>query len=210
MNKAVFLDKDGTLIQDVPYNVHPDAIWLMPGAITGLKRLHKLGYKLIVITNQAGVAHGYFSERALRQVEEHLHWLLSLAGIPLTGFYYCPHHREGALSEYAVACDCRKPEPGLILRAADDHDIDCGRSWMVGDILHDVEAGQRAGCRTILINNGGETEWQLSENRLPQFMAGNLVEVARIITAHNELEPGKNGLGRRELSLPYQAQLTTW
>ena len=180
---AVFLDKDGTLIEDVPYNVDPDLIRLAPGAGVGLPLLHAAGYRLIVISNQSGVARGLFPEAALAGVEARLRALLADLGVPLAGFYYCPHHPEGSVDSYAVACACRKPEPGLILRAAHEHGIDLARSWFVGDILHDVEAGRRAGCRTVLIDNGNETEWLLSPQRLPHHLAADLAQAAHIILA---------------------------
>ena len=154
---AVFLDKDGTLIEDLPYNVVPSLIRLAPGAAEGVVRLHAAGYRLLVISNQSGVARGIFREEALAAVEETLRSLLSELGVPLAGFYYCPHHPEGVMPGYAIDCSCRKPGPGMILRAAEDHAIDLERSWFVGDILDDVEAGRLAGCRTVLIDNGNET-----------------------------------------------------
>jgi D,D-heptose 1,7-bisphosphate phosphatase len=181
LEKAAFLDKDGTLIEDVPYNVDPDLIRWAPGALAGLRLLHTAGYHLIVITNQSGVAHGYFAEAALSGVEAKLRHLLAEAGLPLTGFYYCPHHPTGVLPPYAVTCGCRKPEPGLILQAAQEHGIDCAQSWFIGDILNDVEAGRRAGCQTILLANGGETEWLLSPQRLPHYITTDLAEAARIV-----------------------------
>jgi D-glycero-D-manno-heptose 1,7-bisphosphate phosphatase len=180
--KAVFLDKDGTIVEDVPYNVSPDQMRLLPGAREGLRRMHEAGYRLIVVSNQSGVARGYFPESALVPVVACLAGLLEDAGARLDGFYYCPHHPEGVVPRYAVACDCRKPAPGLILRAAAKHDIELAASWFMGDILNDVEAGHRAGCRTILIDNGNETEWQLSRERVPDHRAANLAEAAHIVT----------------------------
>ncbi len=180
--KAVFLDKDGTLIDDVPYNVDPERIQLTQGAVEGLQTLSAAGYKLIVITNQSGVARGYFPESALVAVEARLRQLLA-AGVTLAGFYYCPHHPDGVVADYAIACSCRKPEPGLLLRAADYHGIDLAQSWFIGDILNDVEAGRRAGCKTVLIDNGNETEWQLSPKRLPHYIVTNLAEAALVITS---------------------------
>jgi histidinol-phosphate phosphatase family protein len=182
-NRAVFLDKDGTLIEDVPYNVDPAKIRLAPGAQSALPALHALGYKLLVVSNQSGVARGLFSEQALAGVEARLRELLAELGVPLAGFYYCPHHPEGTLPVYAIRCGCRKPAPGLILRAAHDHGIDLGKSWLVGDILDDVEAGRNAGCQTILIDDGHETEWTLTTDRLPHHVAANLAEAAQIIAA---------------------------
>ncbi|WP_088893651.1 D-glycero-alpha-D-manno-heptose-1,7-bisphosphate 7-phosphatase [Leptolyngbya ohadii] len=181
--KAVFLDKDGTLIKDVPYNVDPNLIRWSDGAIEALHQLHIAGYKLFVITNQSGVARGYFEEKALAIVEQHLTQELARFGIPLAGFYYCPHHPQGTIAPYAMNCFCRKPEPGLILRAAADHQIDLSQSWFIGDILNDVAAGRSAGCRTILMDNGNETEWELSPARLPHHLASDLQTAARVILA---------------------------
>jgi D,D-heptose 1,7-bisphosphate phosphatase len=176
--RAVFLDKDGTLIEDVPYNVDPARIRLTPGATEGLRVLHRAGYRLLVVSNQSGVARGYFGEEALRPVGQRLRELLAEAGVPLAGFYYCPHHAEAAVAAYRVVCDCRKPRPGLLVRAAAEHGIDLARSWMIGDILDDVEAGRAAGGRTVLLDNGHETEWVLTEARRPHHVAANLAEAA--------------------------------
>ena len=178
---AVFLDKDGTLIEDVPYNVDPDLIRLTDGAADGLRALHAAGYLLIVVSNQSGVARGYFEEGALVGVERRLRALLGEAGATLAGFYYCPHHPEGGVDVYAVACICRKPAAGLIERAAREHGVDLARSWLIGDILHDVEAGRRAGCRTILLDVGHETEWELTADRTPDIVAGSLLDAAHVI-----------------------------
>ncbi len=179
--KVIFLDKDGTLIPDIPYNVDPARITLLPGAIEGLRMLHAAGYKFIVVTNQSGVARGLFTEADLVGVEARIRELLGEHGIPLAGFYYCPHHVAGALPEYAIACECRKPEPGMILKAAHEYDIDLVHSWMIGDILNDVEAGRRAGVRTVLIDNGSETEWVLTSQRQPHYRARDLQEAAEAI-----------------------------
>lgn len=183
MKKAIFLDKDGTLVEDVPYNCDVRLIRLMPGASDGLRRLQAAGYALIVVSNQPGVAHGFFSTEALRPVETMLGALLADERIRLDGFYYCPHHPEGCVAAYATVCDCRKPSPGLLIQAASDYAIELRTSWMVGDILHDVEAGRRAGCRTILIDNGHETEWDLSAHRCPDATATDLASAADIILA---------------------------
>lgn len=178
MDRAVFLDKDGTLVEDVPYNVDPARIKLMPGAIEGLAQWHRAGYRLVVISNQSGVARGIFPEEALAGVRLRMETLLAESRIALAGFYYCPHLPEGSVAAYAIECECRKPAPGLLLRAAYDLDIDLGRSWFVGDILNDVEAGNRAGCRTILLDNGHETEWLGGKFRQPYFVASDLNEAA--------------------------------
>ena len=178
---AVFLDKDGTIIRDVPYNVDPHLIELAAGAVEGMSALAAAGYRLIVISNQSGVAHGYFAEAELATVERRLRELLFGHGIELDGFYYCPHHPDAALEQYRFRCECRKPAPGLVLRAAEEHRIDLPRSWFVGDILNDVEAGRRAGCHTALVDNGNETLWQFSPERMPDIFASDLAEAASMI-----------------------------
>jgi len=190
--RAVFLDKDGTIIENVPYNVDPDRIRLSPGADVGLKALHGAGYLLFVVSNQAGVARGYFPESALQAVEARLRVLLAAFGVPLAGFTYCPHHPEGSVQGLAMACDCRKTAPGMIVRTAAVHGIDLARSWMIGDILDDVQAGRSAGCRTILIDNGGEAKWILSPDREPHFRAPDLAEAARCILQQGNPESRLN------------------
>ncbi|RPI30498.1 MAG: HAD family hydrolase [Chloroflexota bacterium] len=176
--KAVFLDKDGTLIENVPYNVDPARIVLKVGALEALKQLHAAEFKIIIISNQSGVALGRFKEQDLIAVEECLRQMLASAGIPLDSFYYCPHHPDGRLAQYSTGCFCRKPSPGLLFRAAREHQLNLAASWMIGDILNDVEAGRRADCRTVLIDNGSETDWQISPLRRPHFTAANLLDAA--------------------------------
>jgi D-glycero-D-manno-heptose 1,7-bisphosphate phosphatase len=181
MEKAIFLDKDGTLIEDVPYNVDPARIKLMPGAVEGLQKFYQAGYRLVVISNQSGVAKGYFPEAALLGVRAKLAALLAEISVSLSGFYYCPHFPGAKVAAYARDCACRKPAPGLILQAARNLKLDLSRSWFIGDILNDVEAGNRAGCRTVLLDNGHETEWLSGEYRQPFYAAADLAEAATLI-----------------------------
>ena len=181
MKKAVFLDKDGTLIENVPYNVDRTRIQLRPGAVDALLLLSGLGYELILVSNQPGVALGYFPVGALRAVEEHLNDLFLAHGFKLAGCYWCPHHPQGKVADYALECTCRKPMPGLLQAAASEHDIDLASSWLIGDILNDVEAGHRAGCRAILLDVGGETEWKKGPYRTPDYIVGDLLHAAEII-----------------------------
>jgi histidinol-phosphate phosphatase family protein len=182
---VVFLDKDGTLIEDLPYNVDPERIRLAPGAERGLPLLHEAGYRLVVVSNQSGVARGLFAEEAIRGVKARLEALLREIGAALDGFYYCPHHPDGSVAAYARNCSCRKPAPGLLYRSAEELGIELSDAWLVGDILDDIEAGNRAGCRTILIDNGNETEWMLSSERLPHRVVSDLYEAALVILASN-------------------------
>lgn len=181
LRRAVFLDKDGTLIEDVPFNVDPAQVRLTEGAGSALAGLQAAGFLLVVVSNQSGVARGYFPESALIAVEHRLRRLLLPAGVALDGFYYCPHLPDGRITRYRKACWCRKPAPGLLLQAADDLGIDLWQSWMVGDILDDIEAGRRAGCRTVLIDQGHETEWRQAPEWSPDLVAGDLGEAGRLI-----------------------------
>ncbi len=183
-HKAVFLDKDGTLVENIPYNVDPTQIRLVDGAIDGVRRLHAAGYRIFIVSNQSGIARGLFPAEAMLGVQACLDSLLADAQVPLAGFYYCPHHPEGRLPEYTIECFCRKPRPGMLFQAARDHGINLADSWMVGDILDDIEAGRRAGCNTVLIENGGETMWEMSPLRQPNRRAKTITEaVAAILEA---------------------------
>ncbi|NMG68082.1 HAD-IIIA family hydrolase [Azoarcus indigens] len=180
---AVFIDKDGTLIHDLPYNVDPARVRLREDAGPALARLQQAGYRLVLITNQAGLAHQKFEEEALQPVWDILASLLGLYGVTLDAIYYCPHHPQGSHPEFGRGCDCRKPAPGLLLRAARKHQLDLARSWFIGDILDDIEAGHRAGCRTVLLDVGAETEWRNSPLRRPDRVAASLTEAAADILA---------------------------
>ena len=184
--RAVFLDKDGTLVENVPYNVDPTRIRLAPGAADALRTLASAGYLIVVVSNQSGVARGLFDVSRLAEVERTLDDLLSREGVSLDGFYFCPHLPGGSVAPYAIACECRKPAPGMLFRAAEELGIDLDRSWMVGDILDDVEAGRAAGCRTVFVDVGNETEWVRSPARVPDQIALDLaVAVEAIETARD-------------------------
>jgi len=182
--RAVFIDKDGTLVEDVPYNADVEKIRLTAGAASGLRRLYTAGFALVVVSNQSGVARGYFPESALVAVEARVRELIGAEGVPLAGFHYCPHHPAAPLVRYRVRCACRKPAPGLVWRAAAEIGARLSESWMVGDILDDVEAGRRAGCRTVLITNGGETEWRFDPLRIPDYAVPDLDQAARLIATY--------------------------
>ncbi|MBL0727188.1 HAD-IIIA family hydrolase [Piscinibacter sp. HJYY11] len=174
--RAVFIDKDGTLVENVPYNVDPSLVTFTPHAMQGLRLLSQHGYPLVVVSNQPGVALGYFDEAALAGLRMVLMVRLASHGVRLAGFRCCPHAPD-------AGCSCRKPAPGLLLQAAADLDLDLQRSWMVGDILDDVEAGHRAGCRSVLLDVGNETQWKRSPLREPEFRVANLLEAAETILA---------------------------
>ena len=177
---AVFLDKDGTLLEDRPFNVDPRRIRPAPGASEALRLLGHAGLPLFVVSNQPGVALGRFDESRLDAVGDWLRQWFADCGARLEGFAWCPH---APAPDTSPACACRKPAPGLLRTLARRHTIDLRRSWMVGDILDDVEAGARAGCRTVLLDNGHETLWRGGPWRQPELRAPGLLEAVRRLLA---------------------------
>lgn len=184
--KAVFFDKDGTLIEDIPYNIVPDLIKMKDHAIECLSKIKALDYLIILVTNQSGVARGLFTEEQLTQVEGRIRNILSNFKIPLDGFYYCPHYPEGSVKRYSIDCSCRKPLPGMMVKAAKDFGIGLSESWMVGDKLDDIEAGNRAGCKTILIDGKQNRDSNIPPIRVPAFTVTSLDEVSAIIEQNSQ------------------------
>jgi D-glycero-D-manno-heptose 1,7-bisphosphate phosphatase len=178
---ALFLDKDGTLLVDVPYNVEPDLMQLAPGATEALRIFAAMNVPIHVVSNQAGVALGRFDAAALIAVERRLRELVGGARATLVSVNWCPHHPGGTVAPYNRVCDCRKPAPGMLLQVGQSHGIDLARSWFIGDILDDVEAGNRAGCHTMLIDNGNETAWRQGPWRDPELVACDMREAALAI-----------------------------
>jgi histidinol-phosphate phosphatase family protein len=179
---AVFLDKDGTLVVDVPFNTDPARLRFTPEAPQALRLLADAGYLLIVVTNQSGLADGRLPHAAYAELRQALQQRLrDEAGVELDGWFTCAHPPA---ADGAPACACRKPAPGLLNMAQAMHGIDGARSWMVGDILDDVEAGRRAGCRTVLLDVGGETVWHWTPLREPHARCATLLDAARWILAH--------------------------
>lgn len=147
--KACFIDRDGVLIEEKNYLSDPANVMLIPGAVEAVKKLHAAGYLVIMISNQAGIAKGYFKPEDLQAVETKLDELLSLEGIALDGKYHCYHHPQGGVPEYTKVCECRKPAPGMLLRAVADFDLDPAECFMIGDRTSDLEAGFNAGCGAV-------------------------------------------------------------
>jgi len=155
MEKACFLDRDGVLIEEAHYIKDPDHVKIIPGAYAALKKLKAMGFLCIVISNQSGVARGYFKEEDIRAIEERIDESLSAGDLKIDAYYNCPHHPEGTVHEYKKDCDCRKPGPGMILKAAAEHDIDLKSSFMIGDKFSDLKAAKNAGCPSqILVRTG--------------------------------------------------------
>lgn len=186
MKKVLFLDKDGTLVQDVPYNTDPAKVCFYPDVISTLQKAQSAGYELVLITNQSGIGRGFCTEADVLWMLAVIETELEEHGLTILDRYYCPHYPESTIPEYRALCSCRKPKPGMLLTAAAEHSIDLSASWMIGDILNDVEAGNRAGTKTILIDNGNETEWQNGRYRQPTATVHAFHELLQVILGHHE------------------------
>ena len=184
-NKAVFIDRDDTLIEDPGYINDPDQVKLLDGVPEALIELKQMGYKLIVVSNQSAVARGIITEQTLAKIHERLEQLLARHGAALDKIYYCPDHPDGAVARYRRESNWRKPEPGMLLAAAEEFDIELTDSWLVGDSARDIDAGKTAGCTTILIENATHNRTLEPGATTPDYTAVNIKEVANIIKKHN-------------------------
>jgi D-glycero-D-manno-heptose 1,7-bisphosphate phosphatase len=187
-DKAIFLDRDDTLIEDPGYINSPDQVRLLDGVAEALTALKTLGYKLVVVTNQSAVARGIVTEKVLGEIHDRLKQLLAEKNAVLDGIYYCPFHPEGVVPKYRKESDCRKPNPGMLLKAATELDIDLHQSWCIGNSGRDVEAGRRAGCRTILIDKPAHHKGAASALAMAAIAADhravNIKEAVNIIKKH--------------------------
>jgi D-glycero-D-manno-heptose 1,7-bisphosphate phosphatase len=155
---AVFLDRDGTLIEEAGYLDRIERLVFFPYSVDAVRLLNR-GFAVVIITNQAGVARGIFREEFIADAHRHVTARLEAGGARLDGFYYCPHHPDASVPEYRRVCDCRKPQPGLVRRAAEDLQLDLSRSFVIGDRWHDLQAGEALRARGILVRTGyGRTE----------------------------------------------------
>jgi D-glycero-D-manno-heptose 1,7-bisphosphate phosphatase len=194
--RAVFIDRDGTISEEVGYINHPSRFSLFPFAASAIKHLNENGWLAIVITNQAGVARGYFSEEMIQTVHEQMARELEGAGARLDAVYYCAHHPSVGESPYRLDCDCRKPKPGLISRAAEEFEINLHESWMVGDRYSDIELAGNAGVKSAFVMSGyGRGEWEHQRQdwtRQPDLVAENLLEAVEVIVSQEaEMGAGK-------------------
>jgi len=157
LTKAVFLDRDGVINIDTGYVSHSDDFVFIEGVIEACKAIKEKGYEIVIITNQSGIARGYFSEDDFMTLTEWMDWSFADKGIDIDGVYFCPHHPEKGLGDYKQVCDCRKPQPGMIISAQKHLKIDLSQSYLVGDKLSDLQAGKNAGITTnILVRTGKE------------------------------------------------------
>lgn len=170
---VVFLDRDGTLNEEVHYLHRTGDLKLLPGAAEAVARFNKAGYRVIVVTNQAGVARGYYTEEDVKRLHSYLNGELVKSGAHIDGFYYCPHHPEHGIGEYKKDCACRKPGTGMLEQAAADlpAGIDKARSVMIGDKLIDTEAGHRFGIKSILVGTGYGAEIRKSQTEAGTALA---------------------------------------
>ena len=182
LRRAVFLDRDGTLIHDPGYLSDPEGVELLPGVGESLAALARAGFVLIIVTNQSGIARGRYTVAQYEAVAARVEAVLAEAGVPIEAAYYCPYHPEGSVPEFAIEHEDRKPEPGMWLRAAAEHGIDLDRSWSIGDGERDVVAGKRAGTRGVLVA-GGRDKWSLPVQGPfdPDFVARDMREAALFI-----------------------------
>ncbi len=188
---AVFLDRDGTLNVDVGYPDSLEKIRLIPGAVEAVKLFNRLGYKVFVVSNQSGIARGFFDEARVREIHRGMQKMFARQGARIDAFYFCPHHPDIGEPPYRRQCDCRKPEPGMFLQAAEAHDIDLSRSVMIGDKAADVEAGKRLGMISVLVLTGaGPAQLEQIRNDPtlpdPDFVARDVLEAARWISRRGE------------------------
>jgi D-glycero-D-manno-heptose 1,7-bisphosphate phosphatase len=155
MHRAAFIDRDGVINRELHHVHRIEDFHVLPGVVEGLRALAEAGYRLVVITNQGGIAKGLYAQEDYEHLTEHMrHWFAE-RGVVFAGVYHCPHHPQGTVPKWAVACGCRKPEPGLIMQAAKDLSLDLGRSLIVGDKVSDVQAAQRAGVGLkVLVESG--------------------------------------------------------
>lgn len=179
MNKAIFLDRDGTLNIDYGYVHEIDQFHFIEGSIEALQQLKQMGYLLVLVTNQSGIARGYFSEQQFLQLTEWMDWSLADRGVDLDGIYYCPHHPDG-IGEFKQDCDCRKPKAGMLNQAIKELKIDPARSIMIGDKMEDMIAGKSAGIKTNVLVRSGKPISEDGE-KLADYVIDSIADVVALI-----------------------------
>jgi D-glycero-D-manno-heptose 1,7-bisphosphate phosphatase len=190
MNKAVFIDRDGTISEEVGYINHPARFRVFPYSGAAIKLLNDSGWLAVVVTNQAGVARGYFTEDMIHTVHHRLALNLEEQDAKLDSIYYCAHHPSVGEPPYRHDCDCRKPKPGLILRAASELEIDLKQSWMIGDRYSDIELARNSGVNSAFVLSGyGRGEWEHQRadwKHQPDLVAEDLLEAVQMIVKLTE------------------------
>lgn len=177
LNKAVFLDRDGTIAYDAHYCSTPDNFHLMPSVPEAISLLNSYGFKVILVTNQSGLARGLFDEKALEQIHNKMHDVLKKYSAHIDAVYYCPHHPDDN-------CDCRKPGTALFRKAAAEHGLDLAASYVIGDTQMDIGAGKALGCKTVLVTTGPSGGKDITDK--PDQVSNTLLEAAKWITGMND------------------------
>ena len=173
MNRAAFLDRDGTIARDVHYCRRPEDFEILPTVPEAIRLLNENSFKVIIITNQSGIARGYFTEETLARIHQKMKEELAQSGVKIDAIYYCPHHPDDN-------CECRKPETALFLKAAKELDIDFSSSFVVGDMQMDIDAGRALGTKTVLVTTGPKGDNEIIDP--PDYTANNLLEAAKWIS----------------------------
>jgi D-glycero-D-manno-heptose 1,7-bisphosphate phosphatase len=178
--KAAFIDRDGVINEELAYVHRAEDFHVLPGVVDALRLLREHGWKLVVVTNQAGIARGMYTEADYQRLTEHMRALFAAAGTPLDGIYHCPHHPDGSVPAYRTDCDCRKPRPGMLLAAAAELGLTLADSVIVGDKDSDLEAGRAAGLAACVLVESGHVP-SAKARRLADHVAGGLLDAVRWI-----------------------------
>ena len=200
---GIFFDRDGVIIEETNYLSQVDDLKILGGVIPGLRKLKKLGMPFYLITNQAGIAHGFFTEKQLRIIQSFLVAKLLEAKIKFRAAFYCPHHPQAEMANYRADCFGRKPKPGLLYQAARFDKLNLKHSYIIGDKLTDLEAGKQAGTKTILVltGYGAEESKKISSNLKPDFIATNINDAADWIIIQEKKRPfnfNRNPIGQNQ------------
>jgi len=192
MNKVVFLDRDGVITKEPPYYAHKiNQLELIPKSAEAIRLLNESGFKVIVISNQSGVARGYYQEKDIQKYNNEMKKQLKEKGAHIDAIYYCPHHPEAAIKKYRIDCECRKPKPGMLRQAEKDLNLNLKLSFLVGDKMSDIEAGYRAGCKTILVltGQGNDESKKISKTKMnikPNYISKDLHTAIQIINRNDK------------------------
>ena len=179
--KAVFIDRDGVIVEECNYVYRPEELRFIDGSVCALRRLTRSPYSIIIVTNQSGIARGYFTEEEYHIFTEHMLSILKKEDVHIDAVYYCPHHPvEGVSPAYRIDCDCRKPKTGMLERAVREHGIDLESSWLIGDKTSDIKAGKDASCRTIMVRTGYGGSDRTCEVG-PDYVVDNLSDAVDLI-----------------------------
>ncbi|MEK7818677.1 MAG: HAD family hydrolase [Bacteroidota bacterium] len=180
---AVFLDRDGTIIENVPYLANPNELKFLPNSVEAIRLLNEIGVKVFVITNQSGIARGFLSEEILNDIHFRMHEILKSNNAKIDKFFYCPHLIDSTIEKYSVDCDCRKPKSGLILQAFNKYNIDLNSSFVIGDSAADMLAGKNVGAFTILVQTGYGKRDKDSSVSSTDFVANDLLDAVKFISS---------------------------